>query len=107
MAVKLKGPAGHGGFSFRGESFEPDGNGQIDVAHEALDEAFSHGFTLCTGDQDGGPETPLDLAKMKKADLLAFAKDSLGLELDANATNKELIAAIEEATDAKAAAPTA
>lgn len=104
MTARLKGPENHGGFSHNGTSYAPDADGIIEVPHDAVEAAFSHGFTLLpAAAQPGGDENKsADLSKLNKKDLLALAKDKFGLELEGSPTNKELIAAIEAAQQAAA-----
>jgi len=61
--AKLKGPDNHGGFSHQGVSYEPDATGHIDVPHEALNEAFSHGFALAMEQQDDDQDAEAKAAK--------------------------------------------
>jgi hypothetical protein len=108
MTAKMQGPANHGGISHDGTSYEPDEKGQIDVPEHVVAYAFDHGFTLVAeqtapADQQGKESAgPLDLTKLKKADLIAYAKDTLGVDLDPAMTNKDLVAEIEAALAAKA-----
>ncbi|MCE9561892.1 MAG: hypothetical protein K8U57_07545 [Planctomycetes bacterium] len=102
MTVKMQGPKGHGGLSHAGVSYEPGEDGIIEIPHEAVEPAMDHGFTVVSENTEGQGAGDGDLTKMKKADLLAFAKTQLGLDLDAALTNKQLIAAIEAAQTAPA-----
>lgn len=103
MTAKMQGPANHGGISHDGTSYEPDEKGQIDVPEHVVAHAFDHGFTLVTEEsafdsQSKEAAGPLDLSKLKKAELLAHAKDNLGIDLDPSKTNKDLVAEIEAAS---------
>lgn len=115
MTARLKGPENHGGFSHDGVSYEPDADGIIEVPHEAVTAAFSHGFTLVPG-QIGGADagdngtadtnkTAKPLNKMSKAELVAHALTEHKLELvPDNMTAKEMIAAIDKAAAEQPAA---
>ena len=107
MTAKMQGPHNHGGLSHDGTSYEPDGNGHIEVPEYVIPHAFAHGFHLVTegaDPQSGTPaDSPLNFSKLNKNQLLVFAKDNFGLDLDAALTNKELIAQIETALAAKEA----
>ena len=67
---------------------------------------MEHGFTIIgegkTG--EGADEGATDLTKLKKADLIALAKERFDLELDPALTNKQLIAEIETAQANRTAA---
>jgi hypothetical protein len=110
MTMKLQGPENNGGFTHEGTSYEPDADGCIEVPGPVAPFAFSHGFVHSPVDEpapakDGAPnDAPANLAKMNKKQLVAFAKESLGLELDESMTAREMIAAIEAAAEAKTAA---
>ena len=103
MTAKMQGPHNHGGLSHDGTAYEPDDNGQIEVPEFVIPHAFAHGFTLVTEAPADplGDKTPLDLTKLKKAELVAHAKDTLDLDLDSTKTNKDLIAEIEAAALAR------
>ena len=65
--ARLKGPENHGGFSYQGVSYGPDADGTVDAPHEALDAAFSHGFTLApTADAAGDSDAEEKSARKKK-----------------------------------------
>ena len=99
--ARLKGPDNHGGFSHEGVSYAPDAEGLVEVPHEALEAAFSHGFTLVPGQAEGtdtdGAKPAKPLNKMSKAELVALGL-TLGLELVPDSmTVKDMIAQIEAA----------
>jgi hypothetical protein len=108
MKARMKGPHGHGGLSHKGVSYTPDADGIIEVPQEAVEDAFSHGFTL-VGESAAKTDQPqaegqapgdgagVDLTKLNKKGLLQFAKEKLGLDLDAKKTNKELVSEVEAA----------
>lgn len=94
--MKLQGPENNSGFSHEGAIYEPDVDGCIDVPPEITGFAASHGFSPIT-EATQEPSDMVNFSKLNKKQLLAFAKDTLELDLDETKTNKELIAEIEAA----------
>ncbi len=108
MKVKMKGPHNHGGLSHAGENYEPDEKGCIEVPNEAINAALEHGFTIVedapaeAGADESKPGADLTALTVKQ--LVALAKDDLGIDLDPSLKKKEMVAAIEAELAKKAEA---
>ena len=98
MTTQLTAPANCGGLTTDGGIEYVPVNGIIEVPDEVVAEALSHGFTLIDTSVPAQVVT-LDFTKMKKNDLLAYAKDKLGLDLNPGDTNAVLISQIQAAQD--------
>ena len=113
--MKLYHPDGTG-CSWQGLSFEADEDGAIEVPNEAAADLIPHGWTTAKpgapapapsflqhhDDETTGEDVLTRLAHAKKSEIVAYAAQVYGLELDPSTKKDDLLLAVAEAA-AKAA----